>query len=224
MGGTIVRSTSDSIRSWAAPTLVAFVLVGCQPAEQATVPTTTPSSPAAPEAVDKAVGYKPRYYSLGIVGYNYTDTAIIDYIVDGKGAFNLGVSTETSGGGSTVCCFSWRPDARVPFPITVEWTRDRKRWCRKTVMLTEPGPATPTTLEVHFYPDRRIEVAVTDRYSPPRLRLRAGGADFRVLGDPNGEEAKSISLDEVAAECQNEDFLTTRNRTTPKTIDPKEKP
>jgi Protein of unknown function (DUF3304) len=222
MGGAIVISTSRSVRRCAAVKVVALALAGCQPVEQMKTPAAAvPSSAAEP---DKTTEYKPRNYSLGIVGYNYTDTAIVDYIVNGKGAFNLAVSTETSGGGKTVCCFSWRPDGKVPFPVAVEWTRGNDRWCRKTVMLTDPGPSVPTTLEVHFFPDRRIEAAVTDTYSPPRLRLTRVGGAFRVGEDLRAERARDQALDEAAAECQTGDFLTNRNAPSTKTNERKERP
>ena len=141
-------------------------------------------------------------YSLGIVGYNYTETGIIDYSVNGTGAFNLGVSTEHSGGGSTICCFGWAPGMKLPMPIRIEWTRDEATWCRKTVMLTDPGPLEPTTFEVHFYPDRHFEVAITDDYSPPRLKLAGTAGDYRVGKDVRKEKADAMQKDSEAAECR----------------------
>jgi Protein of unknown function (DUF3304) len=220
-----VRSTTRSARRCAAAKVVALALAACQPVEQVKTPTAAAQSSAAAEPADKVTEYKPRYYALGIVGYNYTDTAIIDYIVNGRGAFNLAVSTETSGGGKTVCCFSWRPDGKVPFPITVEWTRGDDRWCRKKVMLTDPGPAVPTALEVHFFPDRHIEVAVTNSYSPPRLKLPAAGSPgYRIFKDLPAERERDRTLDDAAAECQDGDFLTNRNPPSTMTTDSKGKP
>ena len=141
-------------------------------------------------------------YSLGIVGYNYTETGIIDYSVNGTGAFNLAVSTEDSGGGSTVCCFGWAPGMKLPMPIRIEWTRGSDRWCRKTVMLTDAGPLEPTTFEVHFYPDRRIEVAITDDYSPPRLKFPGRGGGYRVGKDVRAEDADAVRKDSELAECR----------------------
>ena len=141
-------------------------------------------------------------YSLGIVGYNYTDTYVDDYSVNGAGAFNLGVSTEDSGGGSTVCCFGWAPGMRLPMPVRIEWTRGGNRWCRQTVMLTDPGPLEPTTFEVHFYPDRHIEVAITDSYSAPRLKLASAGYGYRVGKDIKTEVAADMRKDAQGAECR----------------------
>ena len=141
-------------------------------------------------------------YSLGIVGYNYTETGIIDYSVNGTGAFNLGVSNEHSGVGSTICCFGWAPGMKLPMPIRIEWTRDEATWCRKTVMLTDPGPLEPSTFEVHFFPDRHIEVAITDDYSPPRLKLASGGGDFRLGKDVRREKAAAMRVDNELAECR----------------------
>ena len=141
-------------------------------------------------------------YSLGIVGYNYTETGIIDYSVNGTGAFNLAVSTEDSGGGKTVCCFGWAPAMKLPIPIRIEWTRDEETWCRKTVMLTDPGPLEPNTFEVHFYPDRHIEVAITEDYSAPRLRLTRERPYYRVAKDLRKEKAEAMRLDSELAECR----------------------
>ncbi len=45
------------------------------------------------------------HYSLGIVGYNYTDPYISYFIVNGTNGFDLSMSTEHSGGGKTSCCY-----------------------------------------------------------------------------------------------------------------------
>ena len=139
---------------------------------------------------------------MGIVGYNYMEVGVSDYLVNGTGAWNLAVSNGVSGGGKTACCFGWAPAAKLPMPIRIEWTRDGETWCRKTAMLTEPGPPEPTTLEVHFYPDRHIEVAITDVYSPARLQLSRAGRDFRVAKDVRQELQDAIARDMQTAECR----------------------
>jgi Protein of unknown function (DUF3304) len=189
-------------------TLTAFALLSaCQrekglitPAEKAPSMATAGRDSAAPASAPKRSSQ--LRYSLGIVGYNYTETGIIDYSVNGTGAFNLGVSTEDSGGGKTVCCFGWAPAMKLPMPVRIEWTRDEGSWCRKTVMLADPGPLEPTTFEVHFFPDRHIEVAITDEYSPPRLKLSRAGRDYRVAKDLRKEEAEAMEKDSQAAECR----------------------
>jgi hypothetical protein len=140
------------------------------------------------------------------VGYNYTEVGIYDYRVNGTGAFNIGVSSERTGGGKTVCCFGWVPTAKLPIPVQIQWTRDGETWCRTTVAFNGPAAAEPTTLEVHFFPDRHIEVAITDDYSSPRLRLSSAGADYRVGDDVRAEKAEAIRRDKEAAECRKGEF------------------
>jgi hypothetical protein len=165
-----------------------------------------PALGSTPSALTKALKSSKSHYSLGIVGYNYTEVGVADYRVNGTGAFNLGVSTETSGGGSTVCCVGWASGTKLPMPVRVEWTRDGKRWCRTTALMNGPIPLEPTTLEVHFYPDRHVEVAITDNYSPPRLKLAAGGGAYRVAVDVQAELKAAIQQDEKKAECRAGEF------------------
>ena len=94
----------------------------------------------------------------------------------------------------------------MPKPVKVEWTRDGKRWCRTTALINGPIPLEPTTLEVHFYPDRQVKVAITDNYSPPRLKLAARGDAYRVALDVRTELKAAIQLDEKMAECRDGEF------------------
>lgn len=120
--------------------------------------------------------------ALGIVGYNYTDRPIAEFSVNGNGGGNIYLSSETSGGGGTVCCMSVSPGTKLPLTMEVKWTWDRVENEQGKVLqpeetrtalavLTGPLPAKPTQFEVHFYPDGHVEVAVSDNYSPPRLKL-----------------------------------------------------
>ena len=186
---------------------MALLLGGCSggdatSADSARELAATPTAVAIPSgaaSVSAAPQSSQLRYSLGIVGYNYTDLAIEDYSVNGQSAFNLGVSNEDSGGGKTACCFGWAPATKLPKPIKIQWTRDMKRWCRQTVMLSELGPPEPTTFEVHFYPDGHIEVAITDNYSAPRLKLAAIG---RVRRSAN----VNANNDEKMSECRDGEF------------------
>jgi Protein of unknown function (DUF3304) len=186
----------------------AMLLPACQPQGKAVTPAERTAIVAAVEAewAASAASAPKRsskiFYSLGIEGYNYTETGIIDYSVNGTGAFNLTTSDEDSGGGKTVCCFGWAIAMKLPMPIRIEWTRDEKSWCRKDVFLTERGPLEPTTFEVHFFPDRHIEVAITDKYSPPRLKLPSAGRDYRVAKDVRQEKVDAQALDAKYAECR----------------------
>lgn len=109
---------------------------------------------------------------LTIVGYNYTDTYIGSFTVNGAGGGNIEVSSKTSGGGGGTCCASVPADTALPITIDIAWKRDGKvPWCRQTILLDGPVPADPQYLEVHFFQDGSIKVAMSDYPSPPRLQL-----------------------------------------------------
>ena len=127
-------------------------------------------------------------HALGIVGYNYTDRYIDQFYVDGQGGGNLSLSGSRGGGGGIVCCIGWRDGTRLPKKVRVKWVAGG---CMKTVTssdgyvhpvpvhefkeqdveLTGPVPKKPGYFEAHFYPDGHIEVAITETWSEPRLRL-----------------------------------------------------
>lgn len=197
----MMQSRQVSYRSGAAACATALSLCACAPQHSdagASTSTTSPqhSMASAPIASSK------NLYSLGIVGYNYTEVGIFDYSVNGRGAFNLSVSTEDSGGGKTACCFGWAPATKLPLQVKVEWTRDETTWCRQTVAFSGPIAPEPTTLEVHIYPDRHVEVAITDTYSPPRLKLPGTGGNYRVGKDVRAEKLAAIRKDQELAECR----------------------
>ena len=136
--------------------------------------------------------------ALAINGFNYTDTVISYFSVNGQGAGNLVVSSPTSGGGGTVCCVVWYPITELPWPIKVEWMRvvnGRDRWCKKTVMLNGPVPDHPTAFGVHFMPDGDIQVEITKGY--PDLKLRLKNFD-----DGHRHETGNVIHDEEVARCR----------------------
>jgi hypothetical protein len=109
---------------------------------------------------------------LTIVGYNYTDTYIGSFTVNGAGGGNIEVSSKTSGGGGGTCCAAVPADTALPITIDIAWKRDGKvPWCRQTILLDGPVPADPQYLEVHFFQDGTIKAAMSDYPSPPRLQL-----------------------------------------------------
>jgi hypothetical protein len=120
--------------------------------------------------------------ALGIVGYNYTDRAIASFSVNGSGGGNIYLSSPDGGGGKTVCCVSVRATTQLPITMEIKWTWDRveddggkvlrQEESRTTkAVLKGPIPANPTQFEVHFYPDGHVELAISNIYSPPRLKL-----------------------------------------------------
>ncbi|MFT3858323.1 MAG: DUF3304 domain-containing protein [Aquabacterium sp.] len=122
---------------------------------------------------------------LLIQGYNYTDTHIDSFTVNGVGGGNVFVSSPTTGGGKSACCYSFDPlsNARV----TIRWAASycmytatnkygetyqwRKSLFREDVIPVEGlGIREASALEVHFYPDGHVEAAITAGHSPPRLQ------------------------------------------------------
>lgn len=125
---------------------------------------------------------------LLIQGYNYTDDYIDSFTVNGAGGGNVFASGPLSGGGGSVCCFTYVPGTLLPIKLKVRWTSNyclykktnqygetyenrRSIWKEADALLTQPPQGNPQALEVHFYPDGHVEAAITEGYSPPRLKL-----------------------------------------------------
>jgi Protein of unknown function (DUF3304) len=132
---------------------------------------------------------------LAINGFNYTDLYIASFEVSYQGGGNLYVSSPTSGGGGTVCCVTWRPGVTLPKPIKVRWSRDRKRWCERTVMLNGPVPSNPTAIGVHFMPDGDIQLELSEGY--PEVKLKLNNFD-----DGHRKETGNVIHDEETASCK----------------------
>ena len=129
----------------------------------------------------------PKHFDLSIHGYNYTDRIIGSFEVNGAGGGNLALSTATAGGGKTVCCFGWTEGTPLPRKLTIKWTARyclrrytsygeagvaiEDIWHEADIELKGPVPSDPRQLEIHFYPDGRIEAAITRERSVPRLQL-----------------------------------------------------
>jgi hypothetical protein len=133
--------------------------------------------------------------SLGIHGYNYTDESIDHFSVNSSGGMNLEVSTLTAGGGGAVCCASIYP-ALVPYTMTVQWTKNGKRWCTQEARLKGPIPANPNYLNVHFYQDGHIEIDVSEDYVAPRIKVDRFNYAYRY-------ESGNVNNDEKMSRCQN---------------------
>jgi hypothetical protein len=111
---------------------------------------------------------------LTLVAYNYTDTYISNFTVNGAGGGNVEVSNMESGHGGGACCAPTSADIRLPMTVKIAWKRDGEvPYCRQTVLLNGPIPPNPNAFEVHFYPDGTIQVAITDFPSPQRLNLES---------------------------------------------------
>jgi hypothetical protein len=126
-------------------------------------------------------------FDLELVGYDYTDRAILDFSVDGASGGNVFLSTKTAGGGKYACCVRLDRSTKTPFWIDVEYTREAlvsypsdqvvqpadQAPIKAYVEVKGVMPEKPAYLEIHFYPDGHIEGALSgeDGPSPPRLRL-----------------------------------------------------
>jgi len=127
--------------------------------------------------------------SLLIQGYNYTDDYIESFTVNGQGGGNIFESGPSSGGGKSACCLSYTPGTSLPIRLKVRWTasycwyrgttkygptapRLKDLWKEAEALVTHVNDEKPRALEVHFFPDGRVEAAITAGYSPPRLVLQ----------------------------------------------------
>jgi hypothetical protein len=155
----------------------------------------TEAKPGEQPAQAEAAPVITRSVALEIDGFNYTDLYIDSFEVNGQGGGNLFVSSPTAGGGGGACCVGFRPGTRLPVELTIKWTRDRKRWCEKEVLLKGPVPANPRYLGVHFFPDGHIEVELTEEYSEPKLRLERVSRGER-------KESGNLVADEQTARCK----------------------
>lgn len=142
---------------------------------------------------------------LSITGYNYTNRPIDQFSVNSNGGGNLHVSSLTSGGGGSVCCISYIVGLKK-WRVRVRWQAgactynneifsngergfELFDYFKETEVEVDPSvPARPNNLEVHFYPDGHLEVAVTEDDSPPRLRLPKEREDRSHYGKcPTGQ-------------------------------------
>ena len=206
---TTTRNRFDRGPHWfvASCFLLLFCLCGCKPVSpnpnpQARVPASAVGTESTPAAVD-SLG---KDYALGIMGYNYTNRYIDSFTVNGRGGGNVFISSPTTGGGKTACCFDWWSGNELPKKVRVVWVgayciltesnpktgetikSEAPIWRATEAFVKGPIPPNPTTLETHFYPDGHVEVAVTDQFSDPRLQLPRGEDRFvrpgTIVNDP----------------------------------------
>lgn len=120
---------------------------------------------------------------LAIVGFNYTDRDINVFSVDGAGGGNLSVSSASGWGGGSACCAPFTTGDPAP-EISVRWQSDActyktrfdkagtefndiySFYTTKRVNVSSISP-NPKYLEVHIFPDGRVEAAITGELSGP---------------------------------------------------------
>src|SRR5882724_9654200 len=70
---------------------------------------------------------------LMIRGYNYTDTYIDSFSVNGAGGGNLEVSNQETGGGGGTCCAPINAGTDLPMTVEISWERDGDvPYCKQT--------------------------------------------------------------------------------------------
>lgn len=138
-----------------------------------------------------------REFSLTIYGYNYTDSGLGNFEVNGRGGGNLSVSSLSGGGGSSACCAALYTPLPPNHKVHVKWTRHANIWCEADVPFRGPVPSNAEYLEVHFYRDGHIEIAATPDASPPRLRLERLHENSRHT-DPS----LNVNNDDKFARCK----------------------
>jgi hypothetical protein len=123
---------------------------------------------------------------LGITSYNYTDRYIDSFFVGGQGGGDVELSTDISGGGKTSCCIGYNPRRPLPVQMKVEWNWGRvedasgkvikvMEHAETTSELRGPVPENPRFLEVHFMPDRTVQLRITAESSNPMLIIDRSG-------------------------------------------------
>jgi hypothetical protein len=135
-----------------------------------------------------------------VYGYNYTDTEIGYFSAAFGPGGNVEVSTPTAGGGGSACCGSVSTPLNAQSVVPVKWTRDGDIYCRQDVPLRGPAPVNPEYLEVHFYGDGHIEVALTEVPSPPRLRLERHHPNSR-----HADAKLKVNNDSANSRCRHGD-------------------
>ena len=145
---------------------------------------------------------------LTLEGYNYTNTYIDSYSVNGQGGGNLYISGPGSGGGGSVCCVSYTA-GRI-HKVKVQWQvggclfdvgRDKSGemarqihhfYKEAEVIVDSKVPDNPHYFEVHIYPDDHVEAIVTENPSLPRLDLKKNREiKSNYQRCPNGEKPKN---------------------------------
>jgi Protein of unknown function (DUF3304) len=199
-----IRILSNA-RLWLAACLLGLPLAGCG-RDQAT--TAAPAEIVIPDAVKNfdPKTYKPPMLNgvelytgphrtpkgmsgLALEAYNYTDTYIDSFTVDGAGGGNVEVSKGLAGGSKSACCAPISADTPLPMAIEIAWQRDGEvPYCRQTVLLNGPIPPNPNRFEVHFYQDGTIQVAIANDSSPSRFKLeRFNYAQRKAAGNINND-------------------------------------
>ena len=121
----------------------------------------------------------------GIVGYNHTDTTIVQFLINGGNGDSA--LRPHQGGGSTSCCVMvpdhWRPGLKVE----ISWTNDLKNYHKKIVPI--PKYEKVGDLTVHFLRNGDVKIFVTHIFlGHPDYPLTGPEAGLRAGEDPVRED------------------------------------
>lgn len=139
-----------------------------------------------------------EYFTLGLIGFNYTDRLIDHYSVDSSGGGHVHLSSPTSGGSGVVCCTRISKAQREKVKVKVKWQVDgctypvksstgrigeRRIFHYKEALayVEPPTSSAPAYLETHFYPDGSVKVKVTEFISPPEIHLDQDRKDQSIF-------------------------------------------
>ena len=109
---------------------------------------------------------------VSLTGYNYTDRPVHIFSVNGVMGGNI---FRDGGGGSTACCAIITIGQTVKIDYQLSTTRTQYEAGLRledfTTTAIVPAPQTPTAeyLEVHFYQDGHVELALVDFPGPRRI-------------------------------------------------------
>lgn len=137
-----------------------------------------------------------KKWDVDMVGFNYTNRVIDSFSVNGEGAGNVLLSSQTNGGGKTVCCVTVSAAMSAEPRIRVRWQVDgctyRTRstvsgevfenvfpyYKQADVALNLPVKINPRHLEVHFYPNGTVSAKLTESISLPQVSLDGRRSDI----------------------------------------------
>ncbi len=139
-----------------------------------------------------------EYFTLGLIGFNYTDRLIDHYSVDGSGGGHVHLSSPTSGGSGVVCCTRISKTQRERVAVKVKWQVDgctypvksstgrigeRRIFHYKEALayLDPPTSSAPAYLETHFYANGSVKVKVTEFISHPEIHLDEDRKDQSIF-------------------------------------------
>lgn len=126
------------------------------------------------------------HFMLGIIGYNYTDQFIDGFSVAGHSGGDIRLSSPTTGGSGTVCCFLLSKQTKWPMQVRVRWQSGgcrvryknpkfghNQNYYKEAMVPVERGTSEhPSDIGVHFYKDGTVRIKLSDGWEPPLLKLQ----------------------------------------------------